>query len=117
MAIATGKSRKGLNRMLDNFDWHDRFAFTRCADETASKPNPLMLEELMLAANIDAQQMIMVGDTSFDLEMARNAGVASVGVSYGAHRVELLEEFSPITILDNLEQLVEIVDAQMMAKA
>jgi len=110
-AVATGKSRKGLNRMLDNFDWHDNFVATRCADETASKPHPLMLEELLLAQNKSPQQMIMVGDTTFDLEMAKNAGVRSVGVSYGAHRVEQLDAFSPLAVLDCLSDLPAIVEA------
>ncbi len=111
-AVATGKSRKGLNRMLDNFDWHGRFVASRCADETASKPNPLMLEQLMQECGVSKSELVMIGDTSFDLEMARNAGVRSVGVSYGAHEVSVLEEFEPIAIVDDLSFLPDVLGLQ-----
>ncbi len=111
-AVATGKSRKGLNRMLDNFDWHGRFVASKCADETASKPNPLMLEQLMQECGVSKSELVMIGDTSFDLEMARNAGVRSVGVSYGAHEVSVLEEFEPIAIVDDLSFLPDVLGLQ-----
>ena len=81
LAVATGKSRVGLNRALDATALHHRFAATRCADETFGKPHPAMLHELM----VEPTQVVMVGDTSHDLNMAANAGVHGLGVTYGAH--------------------------------
>ncbi|MCK5881939.1 MAG: HAD-IA family hydrolase [Sinobacterium sp.] len=109
IAVATGKSRKGLDRMLKTYGWSDRFHATRCADETVSKPHPKMLQELSAELNVSPADMFMVGDTTFDLEMAKNAGIRSVGVSYGAHRVSQLEVFSPIAIVDCLRKLPALV--------
>ena len=109
MAVATGKSRKGLDRMIDRYGWHQYFSASRCADETASKPNPLMLEQLMQECRVSRSEVIMVGDTSFDLEMARNAGVRSIAVSYGAHEVAVLERIEPVAIVDNLNVLPEVL--------
>lgn len=105
IAVATGKSRRGLDRMLKVYGWENRFHATRCADETASKPHPKMLHELSVELNVSTDEMLMVGDTTFDLEMAKNANVKSVGVSYGAHSVNQLEVFSPIAIVDCLKKL------------
>lgn len=102
LAVATGKGRNGLNRMLDNFSMHDLFAVTYCADETASKPDPLMLNCILEKLNLDASQALMVGDTSYDLEMAINAGMDCMGVSYGVHSKESLHHFNPIAIVDDL---------------
>ncbi|NRB41604.1 MAG: HAD-IA family hydrolase [Pseudomonadales bacterium] len=107
IAVATGKSRKGLNRVLQRLDWQQRFDATRCADETASKPDPLMLHQLMQQMDYAAVDTLMVGDTEYDLEMASNAGVASVGVSYGAHAVERLQKHGPIAIIDSLSLLTQ----------
>ena len=85
LAVATGKSRVGLNRALDTTALHHRFAATRCADETFGKPHPAMLHELMDELVVDPTQVVMVGDTSHDLNMAANAGVHGLGVTYGAH--------------------------------
>ena len=85
LAVATGKSRRGLNEALAHTELHDLFDSTRTADETAGKPDPRMLHELMREFGADPERTLMIGDTTHDLHMARNAGVASVGVSYGAH--------------------------------
>lgn len=108
-AVATGKSRAGLNRVLANLDWQERFHATRCADETASKPSPLMLNELLVELNTKASDAIMVGDTSYDLEMANNASVDCVAVSYGAHSSASLLPFNPIAVIDHFEQLLDVV--------
>ncbi|WP_101759415.1 HAD-IA family hydrolase [Oceanicoccus sp. KOV_DT_Chl] len=110
LAVATGKSRNGLNRVLSNLQLTDYFDASRCADETASKPDPLMLHQLLAELNYDAGAAVMVGDTAFDLEMAANAGVASVGVSYGAHPVDRLLLHKPRRIIDRFEQLLECID-------
>ena len=73
LAVATGKGRNGLNRMLDKFAMHDLFTLTYCADQTASKPDPLMLNRILQDLKLDASQALMVGDTSYDLEMANKA--------------------------------------------
>jgi phosphoglycolate phosphatase len=85
LAVATGKSRRGLDEALATVDLRGMFNGTRTADETASKPNPQMLLELMREFGVEPERTLMIGDTTHDLQMAVNAGVACVGVSYGAH--------------------------------
>lgn len=109
IAVATGKSRRGLDRVLTRLDWLDKFDASRCADETASKPDPLMLFELMQQLQVPAEETLMVGDTEYDLEMALNAKVSSVGVSYGAHSVDRLQKHKPIAIIDSILALSELV--------
>ena len=108
LAIATGKSRRGLNRILAKMDLTGFFEATRCADETRSKPHPLMIHEIMEERDVQAERVVMVGDTEYDLEMAVNAGVASVGVSFGVHSVERLQAHRPVAIVDELPQLLDI---------
>lgn len=101
LAVATGKSRQGLNRALDQFDWRRRFVATRCADEGEPKPHPWMLQDLALELDIAPSEMLMIGDTTHDLGMARAAGASAIGVTYGAHeRVQLLREPSLILVDD-----------------
>ena len=76
LAVATGKSRRGLNRVLADLGLEDFFDATRCADETRSKPHPLMLQQIMAEQGVAAETVVMVGDTEYDLEMACKAGVA-----------------------------------------
>ena len=91
LGVATGKSRRGLDRALNHTGLRVYFHATRCADECFSKPHPEMLEQLMDQLGATRQRTLMIGDTSHDLQMARNAGVASLAVSYGAHlRADLL---------------------------
>lgn len=85
LAVATGKSRVGLNRVLESTGLGRYFAVTRCADETHGKPNPRMLLEIMADLATEPQATVMIGDTSHDLGMAANAGIHGLGVSYGAH--------------------------------
>jgi phosphoglycolate phosphatase len=85
LTVATGKSRRGLDEALRHVELHGLFDGSRTADETAGKPNPLMLNELMREFGVDPARTLMIGDTTHDLQMALNAGCASVGVSYGAH--------------------------------
>lgn len=108
LAIATGKSRKGLNRVLEGLDLTGYFDETRCADETRSKPHPQMLNEIMLERSKASEQVVVVGDTEYDLAMAQNAGVRSVGVSFGVHSNERLARFNPLAIVDALPQLLAL---------
>lgn len=93
LAVATGKSRRGLNEALEKVGLRTMFDDTRTADETISKPNPLMLIELMQVLDTSAQRTLMIGDTTHDLQMAINAGVRSLGVSHGAHTPATLLSF------------------------
>lgn len=95
LAVATGKGRHGLQRVLAGRGWLNYFDTTRCADETASKPNPLMLEEILAHCGVAPRQALMVGDSAFDLQMARLAGVDSVAVGYGAQSLSALREHGP----------------------
>ncbi len=108
LAVATGKSRRGLDRVLGALDMASFFDASRCADETRSKPDPLMLVEIIEERGIDPAEVIMVGDTEYDLEMAANAGIASIGVSFGAHAPERLQAHKPVAIVDSLPQLLDL---------
>lgn len=105
LAVATGKGRRGLDRALTETGVGRLILDSRCADECHSKPHPQMLLELMGSAGTAPAQTLMVGDTTYDLEMARNAGTASVGVRYGAHPEERLLEFKPLAMLDDIREL------------
>jgi phosphoglycolate phosphatase len=85
LAVATGKSRQGLNEALEHVDLRGVFDGTRTADETASKPHPLMLQQLIAEFGVQPERTLMIGDTTHDLQLASNAGTHSVAVSYGAH--------------------------------
>jgi phosphoglycolate phosphatase len=91
LAVATGKARRGLDRALDATGLRPWFEATRCADEGFAKPHPGMLLMLMEMTGVDPRRALMVGDTTHDLELAANAGVDAVAVSYGAHDSKLLE--------------------------
>jgi len=111
-AVATGKSRKGLDRVWANTGLGQWFDTSRCADETESKPSPLMLEEILVEVGVTPEQAIMVGDTSFDLEMAQRIGIDRVGVSYGAHSSEVLAQYRPKAVLDRISDLLPLVLAK-----
>ena len=105
LAIATGKSRVGLERALDHSGMRAHFLGSRCADECHSKPHPQMLEELMQEFGVDKASTVMVGDTSHDLLMARNAGVDAVGVTYGAHPHDHLAQHEPLACVHSVAEL------------
>jgi phosphoglycolate phosphatase len=98
LAVATGKGRRGLDDALAHSQLHGLFDGTRTADETAGKPNPLMLNQLMREFGVDPQHTLMIGDTTHDLQLAANAGTASVGVSYGAHDPEAFAALQPLFV-------------------
>lgn len=105
LAVATGKSRVGLDRALGHSGLKERFHSSRCADECFSKPHPQMLEELMVEFGISPDRTLMIGDTSHDLQMAANAGVGALAVSYGAHPEEHLLGCDPLACLHSVEEL------------
>jgi len=102
LAVATGKSRVGLERALAATGLRSLFDATRCADETFSKPHPAMLHELMQELDVAPGQVVMVGDTSHDMMMACNAGVHGLGVTYGAHNLEELQGCAPQAVVDSV---------------
>jgi len=107
LAIATGKSRRGLDRALEAGELRSYFRASRCADETNPKPHPAMLLELMEELNSSRNETLMIGDTSHDLEMARAAGVDALAVTYGAHNAEGLRACAPLTCIENVKALEE----------
>lgn len=96
LAVATGKSRRGLNFALEHTGLSKKFHATRTVDECFSKPHPQMLDELMDDLVVMPERTLMIGDTSYDLHMAKNAGVSSVGVTYGAQSSEHWQHLNPI---------------------
>ncbi len=109
LAVATGKSRRGLDdvlqRELQGIKLSALFDASRTADQTAGKPDPLMLHELMKELDVKPTRMLMIGDTTHDLLLARNAGVASVGVSFGAHAHEAFAEYEPLFVAHSMQEL------------
>ena len=105
LAVATGKSRKGLDRALHASGLGVHFAATRCADETRSKPDPARLLELMGELSREPRELLMIGDTSHDLDMATNAAVDAVAVTYGAHPADQLHAKSPKGVVGSIEEL------------
>ncbi len=107
LAVATGKSTKGLERALQVTGLAQYFSATRCADQCSPKPAPDMLNELMEEFAVTAETTLMIGDTSHDMQMAANAGVSAVAVSYGAHSRESLMQCKPIVCIDSTTELTE----------
>lgn len=105
LAVATGKSRVGLDEALHAVELRHVFDGSRTADETAGKPSPLMLHELMREFGVDPERTLMIGDTTHDLQMAVNAGCASVAVSYGAHEPEAFHALKPLHIAHSVREL------------
>jgi phosphoglycolate phosphatase len=105
LAIATGKSRRGLDRALEKTGLGPLFHATRCGEESASKPQPGMLIELMEMLGTEPGRTLMIGDTTHDLQMAINAGVAGVAAAYGAHPREQLVALRPLACMDQPRDL------------
>jgi phosphoglycolate phosphatase len=107
LAVATGKSRVGLNRALDEVRLTSMFDGTRCADETFSKPHPAMLQELARELGQALERTVMIGDTTHDLQMATNAGAAGVAVTYGAHPADALVKLEPRFVAQDVAGLAD----------
>jgi phosphoglycolate phosphatase len=105
LTVATGKSRRGLDEALATSILSGAFEASRTADQTAGKPDPLMLRELMAEFDVPPERTLMIGDTTHDLQMALNAGCASVGVSYGAHDPVAFDELTPMYVAHDVAQL------------
>ena len=105
LTVATGKSRAGLDEALHAVELRHVFDGSRTADETAGKPSPLMLHELMREFGVEPERTLMIGDTTHDLQMAVNAGCASIGVSYGAHEPDAFHVLKPLHIAHSVREL------------
>ncbi len=105
LAVATGKSRRGLDEVLHTVQLKGVFNGSRTADETAGKPHPRMLQELMREFGVEPERTLMIGDTTHDLQMALNAGCPSVGVSYGAHEPEAFHALQPLHVAHSVRDL------------
>jgi phosphoglycolate phosphatase len=105
LAVATGKGRRGLDDALAHSQLQGLFDGTRTADETASKPDPMMLLQLMQQIGVDPERTLMIGDTTHDLQLARNAGTPRVAVSFGAHCHEAFAEFGPLHVAHSTREL------------
>lgn len=109
LAVATGKTRAGLTHALAATGTEALFNITRCADETASKPDPKMLHEIMQHTQTSPTQTLMVGDSIYDLQMARNANVPSIGVACGANSHESLQQYDPLLCLQQATELLTFI--------
>ncbi|WP_410500211.1 HAD-IA family hydrolase [Chitinibacter sp. S2-10] len=111
MAVATGKSRVGLDRVLQATQLNHFFEVTRTADEAFSKPHPAMLEYILGYSAVEPERALMVGDTSHDLQLALNAGTASVGLTYGAHEENALQDLQALALFDEFALLIDWIIA------
>ncbi|MDR0716870.1 MAG: HAD-IIIA family hydrolase [Azoarcus sp.] len=116
LAVATGKSRAGLAHALEHSGLGPFFQATRCADECFSKPHPAMLEELMAELKVAPARTLMIGDTTHDLQMAKNAGVAGVGVGFGAHALAALRAEAPLACVETPRELADWLKANVVAR-
>lgn len=112
LAVATGKNRPGLERAFRHSGIADYFVSSRTADETSSKPHPRMLLEILHELRVNADAAIMVGDTTFDLEMARRAQMSAIGITHGAHDVDELRRCEPLALVDHLLHVLDVLDAR-----
>lgn len=109
LAVATGKARHGLERVWSEVQLQDLFHASRCADETDSKPNPQMLLELLDETGFHVTEAVMVGDSIHDMQMAQSIQMARIGVSFGAHEPQRLQQFAPLTVVDHIAQLTDYI--------
>lgn len=105
LAVATGKGRRGLDKVLEETGLRSQFVSTRCADEAFSKPHPQMLEYIMEVTGSEPAETLMIGDTEYDMEMASNASAHALAVSYGVHELERLQKHNPVGVIDALADL------------
>jgi len=105
LAVATGKGRPGLDRVLNSTELDQVFHATRCADEAFSKPHPDMLLQILDELGVQAADALMIGDTEYDMQMANNAGTAALAVSYGVHSMERLLQHKPLGCLDAISEV------------
>jgi phosphoglycolate phosphatase len=111
LAVATGKGRQGLDHAMKTTGLEGFFHLTRCADEAFSKPHPEMLNQILDVSGTYPDQALMIGDTEYDLEMALNAGMSSLGVTYGVHTPDRLRKHNPLGCVDRITEIPEWLDS------
>ena len=109
LAVATGKGRHGLDKVLSDTGLRPVFHAHRCAEETASKPDPRMVRELLDELQVAPEHALVIGDSEYDLQMAANAGVDAIGVSYGVHASDRLLRYDPLICLDRISDLPDFL--------
>jgi phosphoglycolate phosphatase len=117
LGVATGKSRRGVARLLDREGWHGHFLTIQTADDHPSKPHPSMILKAMVDAGVDPEATVMVGDTTFDIEMARSARVGAVGVGWGYHKPEQLVRAGAHVVAETGDVLLATIEARFAAQA
>jgi phosphoglycolate phosphatase len=117
LGIATGKSRRGVARLLERERWHGTFMTIQTADDHPSKPHPSMIMAALAEAGVNADATVMVGDTSFDMTMARNASVGALGVSWGYHRPDLLVAAGAHSVVSAGAELIAAIDVRLEEQA
>lgn len=110
LGIATGKSRRGVDRLIEKEGWQGCFATIQTADDHPSKPHPSMIETAMAETGVSAAATIMIGDTTYDMDMAKAAGVGAIGVTWGYHQADELMESEPHKIIDAYDRLLPAID-------
>ncbi|MBU2865684.1 HAD-IA family hydrolase [Pacificibacter marinus] len=110
LAIATGKSRRGLDALLEMWPFADHFVSTQCADDHPSKPHPSMVQSCLADCDVTAQNAVVIGDTTYDMEMARAARVAAIGVSWGYHGAGALKDTGASIVIDDFAALDNALD-------
>lgn len=109
LGVATGKSRRGVKRLFDQHSWHDHFQTIQTADTNRSKPDPEMIVTAMSEVGVDPRRTIMIGDTSFDMMMARAAGVIPVGVTWGYHTTDEITRAGAHALVQSFDDLVALL--------
>jgi phosphoglycolate phosphatase len=115
LGVATGKSRRGVARLFDREGWHSHFVTIQTADDNPSKPHPSMILKAMAETGVAPEHTVMIGDTSFDMEMARSAGVGAVGVAWGYHTAERLRVAGAHVVVADAAELAVAVDMSFAA--
>jgi phosphoglycolate phosphatase len=114
LAVATGKGRVGLDRVLQASNLQHYFDMTRCADEAQGKPDPTMLFDIIHGLGLEPDRVVMVGDTTHDVAMAHNAGIDSIAVSYGAHDVDTLSSSAPTVLVHSVEEMNDWLSGRLV---
>ncbi len=117
VAIATGKSRKGLDQVLDEVGFEPYFHFTRTPVESESKPSPLMLQQILDEFDLAPEQAVMVGDTEFDMQMAQTIDMDRIALSHGVHELERLQGFDPVASFDDLMSMQAWLKGRLLPHA
>lgn len=109
LAVATGKARRGLDRIFDETGLAPYFVTTRCADEARSKPHPEMLQQILAELQLPAEQAVMIGDTSHDMKMAQAINMPRIGITHGVDGHDVLSLYQPKAIVNNLQELLTVI--------